>query len=345
MVAESKLLFDSVASTLKDYRSGDLPAPTPDHVERWIRQFDPENQLSLLREIDYVMKKSYFSRSKVDGFFKRLITHKNLVGSDPCSFWHSAQILDVQRQGNSQSEIRNVFSSDLESVCGLSVEDCGLNSEPIVHVYLDDVLFSGDRIVADLTNWISLQSSTTLFVHVVVIASHKYGEWRCNTRLVEGAREAGKQLKIRIWAAVRVENRKTYRNTSDVLWPATLPDNPELTAYMETEERYPFVPRNLGGRSELNLFSSETGRQALEREMLLAGMRIRSFCHEPSPVMRPLGRGSFGLGFGSMITTYRNCPNTVPLALWWGDPNAYPGHPFSKWYPLLPRRTYGTLEE
>ena len=120
---------------------------------------------------------------------------------------------------------------------------------------------------------------------------------------------------------------------------------PELTAYMETEERYPFVPRNPGGHSELNLFSSETGRQALEREMLLAGMRIRSFCQEPSPAMRPLGRGYFGLGFGSMIVTYRNCPNTVPLALWWGDSNEHPDHPFSKWYPLLPRRTYGISEE
>ena len=345
MLADRKLLLDSVASTLKDYRSGDLPVPTPDHVERWIRQFDPEIQIPLLREIDYVMKKTYFSRSKVDGFFKRLITQQKLTGSDPCSFWRSARILDIQKQGNSQSEIRSIFSSDLESVCGLTVEDCGLNSEPAACVYLDDVLFSGDRIVADLTNWISLQSSATLSVHVVVIASHRYGAWCCNTRLGKAAREAKKQLKLKNWAAVRVENRKTYRNTSDVLWPATLPDNPELAAYMETEERYPFVPRNPGGRSELNLFSSETGRQVLERELLLAGMRIRSFCQEPSPAMRPLGRGSFGLGFGSMIATYRNCPNTAPLALWWGDPNAYPGHPFSKWYPLLPRRTYGTREE
>ena len=126
------------------------------------------------------MKESYLSRSKADGFFKRVdYTTRNLTGSDPCSFWRTAQILDVQRQGNSQSEIRNVFSLELERVCGLSVEDCGLNSEPVVHVYLDDVLFSGDRIVADLTNWISLQSSTTLSVHVVVIASHRYGEWRC----------------------------------------------------------------------------------------------------------------------------------------------------------------------
>ena len=35
------------------------------------------------------------------------------------------------------------------------------------------------------------------------------------------------------------------------------------------------------------------------------------------------------LGFGSLVVTFRNCPNNAPLALWAGDP----------WYPLFPRRT------
>ena len=69
-------------------------------------------------------------------------------------------------------------------------------------------------------------------------------------------------------------------------------------------------------------------------------MRIRGFCQNPNPIMRPLGFSSFGVGFGSTIVTYRNCPNNAPLALWWGDPNAHHNHPFSRWYPLLQRRTY-----
>jgi hypothetical protein len=35
------------------------------------------------------------------------------------------------------------------------------------------------------------------------------------------------------------------------------------------------------------------------------------------------------LGFGSLIVTYRNCPNNAPLALWVDHP----------WYPLFPRTT------
>jgi hypothetical protein len=109
---------------------------------------------------------------------------------------------------------------------------------------------------------------------------------------------------------------------------------------MAAEQKFPFEPRTTGGKLEHPIFSSEEGRQLLERELLLAGMRIRSFSQNPSKALRPLGFSPFGLGFGSMIATYRNCPNNVPLALWWGDSAAEAGHPFSKWRPLLPRKTY-----
>ena len=43
--------------------------------------------------------------------------------------------------------------------------------------------------------------------------------------------------------------------------------------------------------------------------------------------------GNYGLGVGTMVVTYRNCPNTAPLALWW-EVNRW-------WTPLLPRRVNG----
>lgn len=111
---------------------------------------------------------------------------------------------------------------------------------------------------------------------------------------------------------------------------------------MAKEQKFPFEPRQPGGKLQYNVFSSEEGRQLLERELLLAGMRIRAFCKNPNRALRPLGFSSFALGFGSMIVTFRNCPNNCPLALWWGDPHAGLNHPFSKWYPLFPRKTYAT---
>ena len=58
-------------------------------------------------------------------------------------------------------------------------------------------------------------------------------------------------------------------------------------------------------------------------------MRIRKMCPYLNENQRPLGNMVLkSLGFGSMIVTFRNCPNNTPLAFWAGDP----------WYPLFPRK-------
>jgi hypothetical protein len=103
--------------------------------------------------------------------------------------------------------------------------------------------------------------------------------------------------------------------------------------------RFPLEPRAPGGTGQF--FSSETRRSVLEQAFLKAGLRIRSFSANPHAALRPLGFSPFGVGFGSLFLSFRNCPNNAPLALWWGDHTKPSWHPFSKWYPLVPRKTYG----
>ena len=332
-------LLTSVASTIKDYRADDLPEPTADHVGRWIGQFASDVQLPMLRELDHVLRSTYFSRSRVQDFFTRVMDSRQLAGKDPRAFWRNAHLLDIQQDGRSQTEIRLIFLKALErkydTVAGTADAKNG------VFVYLDDVLFTGGRIGNDLSSWIINDAPKSATVHVLLIATHRFGEWKCGERLQKAAHDAGKQLRFCFWAALRIENRHSRRNLSEVLWPATVPNDAALAAYMEEEKKFPFEPRKPGGRLEHGVFSSEAGRQLLEGELLLAGMRIRSLSQNPSPALRPLGLSPFGLGFGSTIVTYRNCPNNAPLALWWGDSDADPAHPFAGWYPLLQRRTYG----
>jgi hypothetical protein len=261
-----------------------------------------------------------------------------LAGEVPCEYWQTAHFLNIQQQGHSQTEIRQVFGEALAQQCGLAIDECG--SDAGDHLYLDDVLFTGGRIGNDLSAWIAGGAPANGTVHVVVIATHTFGEWKCSERLKQEATAAGKKLAFHFWAALRIENRQSRSATSEVLWPATIPVDETLAAYIAAEQKFPFKPRTPGGKLQHPIFSSEDGRQLLERELLLAGMRIRSFSQNPSKALRPLGFSPFGLGFGSMIATYRNCPNNAPLALWWGDPNAAASHPFSKWYPLLQRKTY-----
>ena len=332
-------LLESVATTIKDYRAGDLPEPTSDHVDRWVRQFETDVQMPLMSELHYVFSHTYFSQSEVRRFLKAVAGNEKLAGPKPREFWQSAHLLDIQQDGNSQTEIRQLFSDSIAQKYGITV---GASLTPSnIFVYLDDVLFSGGRVGNDLSQWVAKQCPSTATVHIIVIAAHRFGEWKCRLRLKEAARDARKEVKFHFWAARRVENRLAYRDQSEVLWPAELPEDSALNEYVAQEAKFPFQPRtSSGGKLEWPVFSSEMGRRLLERELLLAGMRIRSLSQEPSAALRPLGFGPFGLGFGSMIVTFRNCPNNAPLALWWGDPDAGPNHPFSGWYPLVQRRTY-----
>ena len=49
-------LLASIATTTVDYREGDLAAPTPEHVDRWVTQFDAAVQLPIQREMDHVQE-------------------------------------------------------------------------------------------------------------------------------------------------------------------------------------------------------------------------------------------------------------------------------------------------
>jgi len=35
-------LLDDIATRPADYRAGDIPAPTPEHVVRWVRHFQAD---------------------------------------------------------------------------------------------------------------------------------------------------------------------------------------------------------------------------------------------------------------------------------------------------------------
>jgi hypothetical protein len=338
-MVERTALLNSLAKTIADYRAGDLAPPSPDHIERWVRQFEGGVQTPLLRELDYVLKKTYFARASVREFLDGLVEENKLAGSSPCEFWQGASLLEIQQNGYSQTEMLELFEESLQQYCGLPLAACtGASGH---YIYLDDVLFSGNRIGNDLSAWIMTDAPQKAEVDVVVIATYKLGEWQCHERLKKDAKNAGKEIRFRFWRAESYENRRKYRDSSEVLWPVRLPEDAQLKAYMAEEEAFPFEPRMTGGRLEHNIFSSEESRQLLERELLLAGVQIRALSQNPSRAVRPLGFSNFGLGFGSMIVTFRNCPNNCPLALWWGDPDASPSSPLSKWYPLFQRKTYG----
>lgn len=336
-MSERDDLLTSVAEQIKTYRQGEIPEPTPDHVDRWLRQFTPSQQLPFLREFDHVIKQTLLTKEAIEVFLSGVVKSEKLAGTDPSTYWPSVNLLDIQKNGNSQKEMLKIFSKCLKDEFGLDQDDCGEIGGDFI--YLDDVIFSGNRVGNDLEPWIIYSAPQSATVHVIVIASHTSGFYLADKKLRDANTKSGKNITIKWWNILKIENRKYYKNSSSVIWPTEVPDAPFVKDYIDRQKTHPFEPRN---STELKIqpFSSEEGRQVLEREFLIAGAKIIAACENPSQFMRPLGFSPFGVGFGSMIVTYRNCPNNCPLAMWWSVPNKRL-HALN-WYPLLPRKTYST---
>lgn len=320
-------LLKSVTGKISDYRTSELSPPSIEHVDRWVKQFDDEVQLPILSEMDHVLAHTYFSRSDVARFLNGLFGTEKLVGTDPAGFWKKVNFLDIQGAGGSQKEILALFGAVLEKRCGLTIKGSG-SDEP-VFVYLDDAVFTGNRVRRDLESWITDKAPRKAKVHIIAVAIHNGGQYYADTRIAAAARAAGKSISVTWWRSIEVEDRKSSTSQSDVLRPTLIPDDADVQAYVQGMKYKP-VLRTGTSVGSLKIFSSDSGRQLLEQEFLKAGARIRRMCPNLGDTQRPLGHMTLEtLGFGSLIVTFRNCPNNAPLAFWVDDP----------WYPLFPRST------
>jgi hypothetical protein len=311
---------------ISDYRKGEIPTPDAAHVDRWVSQFPAAVRDPILSELLHVFNWAYFSRAKVQTFIDSVVVSTNFAGANPSEFWQGVKVLDLQTAGNSQKDMLTLLGDSLQLQCGLTMGLCGVS--PHTYLYLDDAVFSGGRVRADLIKWIKEAAPVKAKIVVLVIGLHKGGEWYSTKMVRETANAVGKTIELAWWRVARLEDRKSEINNSDVLRPTELPADAATQAYVAGLNQAPII-RMVGGKSPIGIFSGEAGRHLLEQEFLTAGVRVRNMCPHFDKYMRPLGRMMFeSLGFGSTIVTYRNCPNNAPLVFWAGDP----------WYPLFPRK-------
>lgn len=331
--AQLESLINELAQQIKDYRAGELSYINAGHVEKWARQFpvweDRRLRIIFMKELVYILKRTYYSHKKTLSalrYINKLVTPKSYIAS-------------IQKNGASQKEILELMRSN-----NLLPPTSPYNGENVVF-YIDDFIFTGNRFLNDIRSWLAKQKEMIpehLIIKTAVIADHEYARYSLNKQKesLSGGLDQGIRIEFQFNARVTYENRNSYRNNADVLWPVVRPEDPMVEAYLQSlEQQYAFEPR-IAGKGRSSLFRSEQGRQLLERQFLWAGLKIRSLSKKPDPILKPLGYGPYSFGFGSMLVSYRNCPNTTPLALWWGNPDVEEGHPLSKWYPLFPRKTY-----
>ncbi len=225
-----------------------------------------------------------------------------------------------------------MFDRQLQAQCGFTTAACGSDDGPFI--YLDDIVFTGNRVKNDLAAWIDSSAPQEATLHVVVLALHRAGWDYADDELRAISRTARKRIDIKWWRDIEVEDRGSCSQQSDVLRPATIPDDPDTQEYISglvyNGQWYPPVPRSGTSIGENKFFSSHDGRCLLEQQFLRTGIRIRRENHRLQQSQRPLGFKKLqSLGFGSLIVTFRNCPNNCPLVFWANNP----------WYPLFPRST------
>jgi hypothetical protein len=192
----------------------------------------------------------YFKRQVFDEFLQRKLVDATLVGADPATFWARAKVLDIELRGGSQRAMRDLLRPLLLQATGRSLDACGCGDR---FIYFDDVLFSGDRIENDLVAWLR-KAPQVAHVDIVVFAAHAYGCYQLEQKLKNFGQSIGKKISFALTAERMIENRLAYRNTSEVLWPASLPKGAERLAVGATG----FVGRSPGHTSKL--FPSEPQR-------------------------------------------------------------------------------------
>lgn len=308
-----------LACLISDYKNN--ANNDKDHVLRWINQFPEEYKKFVLEQTISLMKKSYFSKENYDEIFDKLLSDNE--SKESLDVIKMSSFLNIQKNGSSQSDIIYILENKFEKKYGVKLKINDFNSEKFF--YFDDFSFTGDRAYLDLSDWIINYAPKKCYLHIIFIASHNYGNYCLNKNLMNLIKYSGKNIVLDIRSFIFYKNNLFDRNSSDVFW-------------LKYDNRY----NRLSFETGSFIFDNSENRDKFEYIMYEAGKYIISLCENPSSSVKPLGysRISNHTGFGGTIFSYRNCPNTAPLAFWWGDPNANQNSPLSQWYPLFFRKTY-----
>ena len=326
-------LLRSLSRTVGDYRLGEIPPRSPDVIDGWLQQFPDELQEPLLGALDAAFKRTYISREALKAFLTDVATtNRRSPDSNVRDYWKKANFLNIQQGGSSQTEILSIFDEILQETYGFETDQTGSPGGDFI--YLDDCIGTGNRVRSDLCNW--LEGDTPSEVNIQVITPILYeGSWWIDKKIQDTAIANGKtvHLEKQYRGQLKLENRRTLRNQSDVLWPATLPNHDavkQYSAYLE-ELGYPPVLRDAGNPGASGIFEEDAQKLLVEQAFLIRGCEIRLGQANLPKKVRPLGYNNLDtLGFGSMFVMYRNCPNNTPLALW----VTHDGYPA-----LFPRKT------
>lgn len=161
-----------------------MPRRGPAEIDKWVSQFPEEVQDDILSEMGHLLSGTYISREDMRSFLKGMAAHEKRCDGDPKAFWKRANLPDIRKGGDSQREmLKRMFGEIPQQEAGLGLNDCG--SDRGLFVYLDDRIFSGNRIYRDLSAWVETKAPAECEVRVVVVALHTGGQYFVEKKIGE----------------------------------------------------------------------------------------------------------------------------------------------------------------
>lgn len=288
------------------YQGGMHRDEADERVARWLGMFDADDRTPVAAELVHVLERSFLTREQAsDGVIVWLENPERISGG-LVETWEAATFLNVQTAGGSQRELYRLLD---QHAMALGLPPASEYRGELAYVYVDDLSVHGMRVLNDLSPWIQCDApddfDLLLLLQRRLADQHDY----ITNELARRTRAAGKTVRVHWWCDQEFVGNDCYR-------PASIPSDEEVTAYL-TENR--IDPRLRRGGSTGRYFSSDLGRCLLETALLRAGVCVLAANDrlQPREYMRPLGNTIWpGLGVGVPIVTWRNCPNSAPLALW-----------------------------
>jgi hypothetical protein len=344
-------LLESLANTLSDYRQGEIPPITPVHVERWLNQFDPDDQMIILAEMDAIMRRFYLSKDTIKKHLRTFLSKKVIMELPALTVLPHVRFLNIQRKGDSQKAYLILIDEIIRKDYGYTLASCGTHQPESIYIYIDDAVYTGSKLRYDLTPgddavaWIPNEAPPECKLLIYTMAIHQEGFDYAKGHIFNAARE--KHIQVIYNYSLAIDNTTKLANSKvEFLWPeepaSGLRNNPYIADLCDfyTQKNWSGLFRNSRLPAQETLFSSSQSRKVVEQAFLKKGTSLITAGQRRADSIRPLGYSKLkSLGFGTFFVTYRNTANNCPVVLWWGDPEMPASHPLGRWYPLLPRKT------
>lgn len=302
-----KKLSEDLEQIIGDYKNCKIDQ---ERVEKWINQFDDlgankQDKIIILQELIRVFKITYFSKRKIEILLKDIIRRYR---DKKISFLN---IQDKRKINGYKSSSQKDYINIVKNI----VPQIEINNfKADILIYFDDYVISGNSIKKDIQYLLqnNLLEKTNFWLLVTT------------TNGIHQLNKDYKNLNGKVYIAL--ENRLTYKNKSDILWPYK-----NDIIYCKNYDYSNMKFRE--GFGESKLFKNDNNKKLLEYYFWKAGCNILNNTSDSN--LLPLGAGyPKTVGSGILSATYRNIPNNSPICLWWGDDreNNY-------WFPLMQRET------